>query len=441
LNFLYWSCLKLCGIAGIVSGVIDQNERERIVRSMVRALIHRGPDEQAVVSDGAATFGVARLSIVDRREGQQPMKAAFHRREGLIAYNGETYNFQDLRNRLAREGFAFQTQSDTEAVLASHLLWGIDAVEYLDGMYAYSIWNPARSQLLMVRDRLGIKPLYFVNFGVSIAFASEPKALFCLPWMHTIPNPTAILEYFLHGAAFASGYVTSDRSFFEGIYSIEPGHLLVWEGERSSQKKYWSPLQSLGPLRDDKGEAQLELKDALDESVRSMLIGEVPVGTALSGGLDSSILTALAAREMDEPLVSACITYRDDHDDPDAHHAALLSNHLNDLSAGSHSLAFTHLTEDNYLDSLDEMIRAFDEPHWEIRQLAMFQNYHTLAHLNRTIVLTGEGADELCSSSDTSKNSPVFAPRSFQVRMISRRRGVNACPGSLICLHRRFPAG
>lgn len=362
---------------------------------MVRALIHRGPDEQATISLGAATFGVARLSIVDRLEGQQPMNARFHQRVGLIAYNGETYNFLDLRNRLAREGFVFNTRSDTEAVLASHLLWGTHAVEYLDGMYAYAVWNPVESQLLLVRDRLGIKPLYFVTFGDSIAFASEPKALFIVRNVHPKPNVTSILEYFLHGSAFASGYVTHDRSFFEGICAIEPGHLLTWDGAKASTKRYWSPIKALGPLRSGQREAEVELEDALTASVQSMLVGEVPIGTALSGGLDSSVLTALAARELNEPLISACITYRNDHDDPDARYAALLSNYLNQHSPGSHRLEFTHLSEDTYLDSLDEMIGAFDEPHWEMRQLAMFQNYRTLADQGRTIVLTGEGADEL----------------------------------------------
>lgn len=386
----------MCGIIGIVTTEMSASDRESIAGRMVNALVHRGPDAQSVASIGPATFGVARLSIVDRAGGEQPMSLNYEGQRSLIAYNGEVYNFEQLRAESESKGVAFQNNSDTEAVLAAHALSGLSAVSKLDGMFGYALWEESQRRLVLVRDRLGIKPVFYVDFGDTLIFASEPKALFSHPRLQRKPNFTAILEYFLHGAAFASGYTTGDRSFFEGVKSLPPGHFLIWTPEHGiSQHKYWSPLDEMGTWRTDERDAENELCDTLCASVRSMLMGEVPIGTALSGGLDSSFITAETCRDMSDQLVSACITYRPDGSDDDARHAAVLSKELNRERHGSHALEYTYIQQEKYLDSLDEMIRAFDEPHWEPRQLGMFENYRTLARFGRTVVLTGEGADEL----------------------------------------------
>lgn len=385
----------MCGIAGIIDKSSERCAREEIVGRMVRALGHRGPDEHGVCSIGDATFGVARLSIVDRTGAHQPMTLEAAGRHAMIAYNGEVYNYPDLRAALTREQVQLRTQGDTEVVLASHLRRGPSAVEDLDGMFAYAVWDEAGEELLLARDRLGIKPLFYAQADGALVFASEPKALFCHPRLARRPDHSAILEYFLHGSAFASGYVTGERSFFAGVRAVPAGHILVFADGSARVRKYWSPLQELGETHADAAEARRELAAEVEASTRSMLMGEVPVGTALSGGLDSSIITAEATRAMRGQMFSACITYRDDHSDPDAAHAAIVSNSLNSERPGSHRLEYTHLREESYLDSLDDMVRAFDEPHWEPRQLAMFENYRTLARAGRTVVLTGEGADEL----------------------------------------------
>lgn len=362
---------------------------------MVCALDHRGPDEHAVMSIGNATFGVARLSIVDRAGAHQPMTYEADGRRAMIAYNGEVYNYVRLRDDLASEHAQLITRGDTEVVLASHMHRGASAVEELDGMFAYAVWDEARGELLLARDRLGIKPLFYADAGGAFVFASEPKALFCHPRIERRPEYSAALEYFLHGSAFASGYVTGGRSFFAGIHALPASHLLVFADGRARERRYWSPLDELGEACHDAGEAVSELAAEVETSTRSMLMGEVPVGTALSGGLDSSLITAEATRATPGQMFSACITYRGDRSDPDAAHAAIVSANLNAERPGSHHLEYTHLREGNYLDALDDMIRAFDEPHWEPRQLAMFENYRTLACAGRRVVLTGEGADEL----------------------------------------------
>jgi asparagine synthase (glutamine-hydrolysing) len=385
----------VCGICGNVAQRRPADEREAIVSRMVKILGHRGPNQQGLVSDGIASLGAARLSIVDRAGGKQPFELGFHGNRGFLVYNGEIYNFSQLRSQLATQGIQFNTRCDGEAVLAAHLCWNLRAVDKFDGMFAYAFWHPESSRLLLVRDRLGIKPLFYADFGDELVFASEPKALFCHPRIAARIDPNSVLEYFLQGFAFASGYTTQDRSFYQGIRCLPPGHFLQWGPEGSIQTTYWSPLMHLGDDLVSHDEAQEELRSAVSCSVREMLMGEVPQGTALSGGLDSSIITSEAAQATNGQIVSACITYREDHSDPDAHHAELLSSYLNHERSLPHELLFTEISQYHYLDSLDELVCAFDEPHWEIRQLAMFENYRTLANAGRTVVLTGEGADEL----------------------------------------------
>ncbi len=388
--------VKVCGIAGFVSEGVAQREREAVVHRMLAALHHRGPDAQRVITFETATLGAARLSIVDRKLGHQPM---VYEEEGqaraMMAYNGEVYNFLDLRQRLGRDGVRFRTRSDTEVVLASHVRWGESAVAHFDGMFAYAIWDPLQHRLLLVRDRLGIKPLFYVQVKGGLLFASEPKALLASGLATPSPNPLAVVEFFTHGSAFASGYVTHDRTFFQDILALPPGHLLRWDCERHEISRYWSPLEDLGHPPPTESCAAAALEQLLVGSVRSMLMGEVLIGTALSGGLDSSAITAVATELLDKELLSASITYREDHDDPDARHATLLSNWLNERRPGCHRLEYTHLSEATYLQDLDRLVQAFDEPHWEPRQVAMFANYRTLAQHGRTVILTGEGSDEL----------------------------------------------
>ena len=313
----------------------------------------------------------------------------------MIAYNGEVYNFLELRQQLMDDRIPFRTCSDTEVVLAGHVRWGDRAVRMLDGMFAYAIWDPIQHRLTLVRDRLGIKPLFYVRLEEALLFASEPKALFASGLLSPSPNPLAVVEFFTHGAAFASGYVTQDRSFFKGVVALPPGHVMHWAPEAHKIRRYWTLADELGAPTCSASTAPQVLEELLSGSIRSMLMGEVPIGTALSGGLDSSAITAVAAESLEGELVSACITYRDAHDDPDARHATLLSNWLNDQRPGCHRLEYARIREETYLQQLDQLILALDEPHWEPRQVAMFANYRKLAEAGRTVVLTGEGSDEL----------------------------------------------
>ena len=366
------------------------NERETLVRGMIASLQHRGPDESCVAAFGDATLGTARLAIVDVSGGSQPLGSG----QRAIAYNGEIYNHEALRSELETRRIRFRSRCDVEVALHAEAHWGDDAPVRFDGMFAYALWDTHGHRLRLVRDRLGIKPLYYVDGDGWIAFASEPKALLLLPRVDARPDRRTIGEYFLHGSAFAAGYATGRRSFYESICAVAPAEVVTWTPSGRAESRYWSVLSDLGEAPPNQDAATTEVAAALRRSVRSMLMGEARVGTALSGGLDSSLLTALATEELPSGLTSACITFREDHADPDAAHATAVSRFLKGKGY-AHDLRFTHLSEDGYLDDLPSLVRHFDEPHWEPRQLGMFANYRTLARTGSRVVLTGEGADEL----------------------------------------------
>jgi asparagine synthase (glutamine-hydrolysing) len=378
----------MCGIAGWWQQALHPEERRAGVAAMVRALWHRGPDAQAVVSDGEATLGVARLAIVDRAQGQQPMA-----RDGaLLAYNGELYNHAELRRELEQRGHVFRTVSDTEVVLAAHATWGDDAPTRFDGMFAYALWHAGRHELLLVRDRLGIKPLYWSKHAGGVAFASEPKALLALAVGRGRPDWHGLLEVFAHGAAFPAGVAVGERTCFEDIHAILPASWLRLRPEGSEQRTWWRFVDAIGTPFAVPEEGREALAAAFEASVRACRQGEAQVGACLSGGLDSSLLTAELVRQTTSPVAAATITYRSDASDPDAAAAKQVAAHLPTGRLAHH---FTYLPESTYFHDLDTLVRAFDEPCWEPRKLGMLANYRTLRAAGCAVALSGEGADEL----------------------------------------------
>ena len=319
----------LCGIAGIVSTEIDANRRADLVARMLSALRHRGPDDRGVITAGEATLGTARLSIVDRLGGHQPLGMELGGETGWIAYNGEVYNHAAAPPRASKGRVSASAPAATPRP-SSPPTWSEARVRSTisTGMFAYAVWSARRGELLLVRDPLGIKPLYYADLGATLLFASEPRALFCYEGLTRQPDPLALLEYFLHGGAFAAGYTTADRSFYAGVKALPTAHMMTWvPGHGARARRYWSPVDELGPAGLDRDEALGAVTEAVERSVGATLMGEVPVGTALSGGLDSSLITSIATR-LTGSIVSSCITFRDDRSDDDARHATLVSHWL-----------------------------------------------------------------------------------------------------------------
>lgn len=365
---------------------------------MLERISYRGPDGRGHYVDHSIALGNVLLSIVNIGNGRQPFIRQYDGETYVATYNGEIYNYMSLRDELIGEGFSFSTTCDTEVAAAAFAAWGEDALGRFDGQWSLAIWEVNKRRLTLSRDPLGIKPLFYYSNGTDLAFASEPKALLSLPGVPKRPNIDAIREYFLHGFAFAAGYSLSHRSFYEGIESLAPGHQLVWTVESGVASRRYFDFPTGGSIEPaDRAETVTALGAAVRSSTEACLMGDAPVGIALSGGLDSSVIATVAARDWTargkDPILASCISYSSQALNEDADHARLLAE-----SAPSDApihLTYSTMSPDSYLADLDDMIRHFDEPHWEVKQLAMFNNYRALKANGAKVVLTGEGSDEL----------------------------------------------
>lgn len=385
----------MCGIAGYSRR--DASD-EQVIARMLSALAHRGPDDRGQFTDTNIALGNTLLAIVGIGSGHQPMSCDCGGETYVGVFNGEIYNYRDIRSQLEAGGQTFKTNCDTEVAVAAFAQWGPDAFTRFEGQWALAIWAIRSRTLVLCRDPLGIKPLFYHCKNDVLVFASEPKALFEHPDVTRAPNLDAIREYFLHGFAFAAGYSLNHRSFFAGVHSVEPGHWMRWtHGAAPQSHRYFDLVEESGRHAHGFEDSVEALRSAVSSSIVASMMGDAPIGVALSGGLDSSIIAAVAAKEAarrgSAPLLSTCITYKEQISNEDARHAALLASHIED--SAPLRLTYSSMSVDDYLADLDLMIRHFDEPHWEVKQLAMFNNYRALKQNGAKVVLTGEGADEL----------------------------------------------
>jgi asparagine synthase (glutamine-hydrolysing) len=283
----------MCGITGFVTTSADlARSLEADIRAAVRSLEHRGPDDEGAWIGPGAGLGHRRLSILDLSlASHQPMSSADGRY--VIAYNGEVYNFADVRKKLEGEGHRFHTSGDTEVVVEAIAAWGVEsAVRCFIGMFAIAIWDAAEKRLLLIRDRLGVKPLYYGWHGGTLSFGSELKAL--RAYRHWKPeiDRTALAEY------FQFGYINAPRSIYRGVSKLPPGHWLeLRHGQEPVVRRYWSVLDSIGePMAAGEDELAEQLESLMVDAFRLRMVSDVPVGMFLSGGIDSSIVTAVLQR-------------------------------------------------------------------------------------------------------------------------------------------------
>lgn len=282
----------MCGFVGIFNLNKDLVNADLLVK-MRDIISHRGPDDQGIFIDHNLGLGFRRLSIIDIDSGHQPMTTADGR--FTIVFNGEIYNYVELRQELINAGIRFQTHSDTEVILHLFAFKGEGCVNDLNGMFAFAIWDRERRELFFARDRIGIKPFYYYYDGERFVFGSEIKAIIADRSIHRIPNYEAIADY------LGNMYVLGDKTFFKGIKKLLPGHLgKISEQHPLEIKEYWD----LEFNYTDKNESQIseELRSLLDDAVTIHLRSDVPVGCHLSGGLDSSTITCLSAKHVKEPL-------------------------------------------------------------------------------------------------------------------------------------------
>lgn len=279
----------MCGICGIIHDDPVRSVDASILAAMNRTMVHRGPDDDGTYVKGAVGLAMRRLSIIDLSHGHQPLG----NEDGtvLVVCNGEIYNYDELREELETDGHSFKTHSDVEVVPHLYEEMGVDFVDKLNGMFGLALWDAKRRRLVLARDRMGKKPLYYASRKGALLFASEIKALLAHPALERRIDKTSLSKY------LAYEYVPAPRSIFQDIFKLEAGHALIWEKGNIAIKKYWDiPKMEFQDIGID--EAASTLKDLLLHAVKRRLMSDVPLGVFLSGGIDSSTITAMMTRLM-----------------------------------------------------------------------------------------------------------------------------------------------
>ncbi|MER7205135.1 asparagine synthase (glutamine-hydrolyzing) [Streptomyces sp. CB01635] len=281
----------MCGITGWVSFDRDLRASADTLDAMTQTMECRGPDDRGTWTEGPAALGHRRLAIIDLPGGRQPMTAETPRGTVALVYSGETYNYTELRRELTGHGHTFTTESDTEVVLRGYLEWGEGLAQRLNGMYAFAVWDGRENKLVMIRDRMGIKPFYFYETPDGVLFGSEPKAI--------LANPLARSRVTLDGLRELFTIVkTPGHAVWDGMHEVEPGTIVTVDRSGLRQRAYWT-LETR-PHTDDRETSIATVRSLLDDIVRRQLVSDVPRCTLLSGGLDSSAMTAIAARQLGE---------------------------------------------------------------------------------------------------------------------------------------------
>lgn len=373
----------MCGIAGIVGRTSGPPVSAKTLRRMCDTIVHRGPDAEGIYVKGTVGLGMRRLSIIDVSGGSQPI----HNEDKTlwIVFNGEIYNFLELRSSLEHRGHTFYTNTDTEAILHLYEEYGSECVHRLRGMFAFALYDERSRKLLLARDRLGKKPLHYALVGEQLLFGSEIKAILDVaPDLAEIQRET-LLDYFYFG------YILDPQTAFTHIQKLPPGHLLEYTEGGLSVRKYWD-LPQYGTLDFSSEEECLEeLERILTEAVRIRLISDVPLGALLSGGVDSSIVVALMARANASPLKTFSIGF--------SHEEFNETSHADRIS-GLFGTEHRRLTaEPNFEQTLDFLTHLMEEPFGDA---SMLPTYHVcaLARQHVTVALAGDGGDELFAGYD-----------------------------------------
>ncbi len=366
----------MCGIAGLLHVDGRPIDLDLLTR-MTDALYHRGPDDHGYFRDAGIGLGFRRLSIIDLGGGHQPMP----NEDGTvqIIFNGEIYNFRELRVELERQGHVFRTASDTEVIVHGYEAWGDDVVQHLNGMFAFAIWDGRRRRLLLARDRLGIKPLVYSLRGSTLAFASEIKSLLQLPGFDAAVNDRAVFDYFSYL------YIPGPETIYRDVRKLQPGEVLTVENGKVRTRQYWRPTIGHSTPRQLEDWCE-ELRQRLQAAVRLQLIADVPLGVFLSGGIDSSAITAAMARVGSEQIRSFTCGFEVAEYD-ETRFAEEVSRHV-----GTSHLAFTATAAN--ADLLPKLLWYLDEP---MADATIIPTY-LLSQLTRRhvkAVLSGEGGDEL----------------------------------------------
>jgi asparagine synthase (glutamine-hydrolysing) len=373
----------MCGIAGVVSTTRESNITEALVHHMCEQIVYRGPDDEGLyVADGAG-LGMRRLSIIDLSGGHQPV---FNEdRSAWIVFNGEIYNFPDLRPELESRGHRFYTNTDTEVIIHLYEEMGADCVKKLRGMFALAIYDKTKRKLTLARDRLGKKPLHYAFHNGNLYFASEIKAILAVAPELAVVNSQGLLEYLYYG------YVPDPITAFTGIHKLPPGHLLEFQDGEIRIRQYWDlPEYNTHSPRNEE-ECLEELEQRLFEATRIRLISDVPLGAFLSGGTDSSTIVALMARASSGPVKTFSIGFKKD-DFNEAHYARIVAKKF---GTDHHEM----ILEPDVVQTVEHLTASLEEPFGDSSMLPTYY-VSQMARQHVTVALSGDGGDEIFAGYD-----------------------------------------
>ncbi|NIA15173.1 MAG: asparagine synthase (glutamine-hydrolyzing) [Nitrospiraceae bacterium] len=384
----------MCGICGIVDWGTEPAVDPSVLKRMAWTIRHRGPDELGLYHDERAALGHARLSIIDLAGGAQPMS---NEDDSLwIVFNGEIYNYLELRPELERRGHRFKTRSDTEIILHLYEEHGPRCLDHMNGQFAFCIWNRNERSVFMARDRVGIRPLYYANPGSRLLFASEIKSLLATPYVSAAIDPIGLDQTFTFWSPLPP------RTAFEGILQLPPAHYLVATPSGLRVERYWThafPEQSALEVRDER-EYVDALRDELVKATKLRMRADVPVAAYLSGGLDSSLTSAVIKEHTDTPLNTFSVRFNDARYDESAHQDTMVA------ALGTQHRSITI--------GKDDIARAFPEVIWHTEAPILRTAPVPLHHLSKLVrdcgikvVVTGEGADEMLGGYNIFKEDKI----------------------------------
>jgi asparagine synthase (glutamine-hydrolysing) len=366
----------MCGIAGFIDEHYTHESAEQLIDQMCQVIRHRGPDDQGTwVGDGVA-LGMRRLSIIDLAGGHQPIFNEDH--SILIVFNGEIYNYQELRTTLQLRGHHFSTNSDTEAIVHAYEEYGDDCVQHLRGMFTFALWDRKHHRLLAARDRFGKKPLNYYWDGERLIFGSEIKSILEAGIPREI-NHLALDEFLVYG------YIPTPNTLFQNIMKVPPAHVLLYEQGQISLKRYWD-LSFEPTCQDNEATAIERTRALLQEAVQVRLMSDVPLGAFLSGGVDSSVVVGLMSQMMSQPVKTFSIGFEEE-EFSELPYARQVAKHF-----GTEHHEF--VVRPDLISVLPHLVWAYDEPFGDPSMLPTYY-VSKLAREYVTVVLTGDGGDEI----------------------------------------------
>lgn len=421
----------MCGITGWVDWEQDVAQQSAILERMSATLRYRGPDAKGIWLSPRVGFAHRRLIVIDPVSGGQPMTYEVGSRTYALTYNGEIYNFRELRSELETLGHTFRTRSDTEVILHAYVQWGEEFAARLNGIFAFGLWDEQQQKLLLVRDHLGVKPLFYAQRGSAIIFGSEIKALF----QHPLVKPEVDADG-LTDIVGAMVIRTPGFGYYHDVHEVRPGHMLSFERERKRDIQYWS-LRS-APHTDDLETTIQHIQALLEDTVKRQLIADVPVVSMLSGGLDSSGLTALAAQEFrrnGQKLHTYSIDFKESADH-------FIGNDMRPSLDGpwvtrvaEHAQTEHHtimIDTPELLENMLEPVYAHDVPAMGQIETSLYLIFKAMKE-NATVALSGESADEVFGGYPWYHYEEVLQAKTFPwLTMLGRHEGVTSMQRPLL---------